>query len=108
MVALITAWNSPMGLLANKLAPALATGNCVVIKPSEHASVTTLEFCRFVEQAGFPAGVVNVVCGAADVGRALVQGGVAKVSFTGSAAVGREIAALPMWAARSCRAGWPR
>jgi acyl-CoA reductase-like NAD-dependent aldehyde dehydrogenase len=94
VVALITAWNSPMGLLANKLAPALATGNCVVIKPSEHASVTTLEFCRFVEQAGFPAGVVNVVCGAAEVGRALVQGGVAKVSFTGSAAVGREIAAL--------------
>lgn len=93
VVGLITAWNSPMGLLANKLAPALAAGNCVVIKPSEHASVTTLEFCRFVEAAGFPPGVVNVVCGAADVGRALVDGGVAKVSFTGSAAVGREIAA---------------
>ncbi len=93
VVALITAWNSPMGLLANKLAPALAAGNCVVIKPSEHASVTTLEFCRFVEAAGFPPGVVNVVCGAAEVGRALVEGGVAKISFTGSAAVGREIAA---------------
>jgi acyl-CoA reductase-like NAD-dependent aldehyde dehydrogenase len=93
VVALITAWNSPMGLLANKLAPALAAGNCVVIKPSEHASVTTLEFCRFVEAAGFPPGVVNVICGAAEVGRALVEGGVAKVSFTGSAAVGREIAA---------------
>lgn len=93
VVALITAWNSPMGLLANKLAPALAAGNCVVIKPSEHASVTTLEFCRFVDSAGFPPGVVNVVCGAAEVGRSLVEGGVAKVSFTGSAAVGREIAA---------------
>ena len=93
VVALITAWNSPMGLLANKLAPALATGNCVVIKPSEHASVTTLEFCKFVEAAGFPPGVVNVVCGAAEVGRALVEGGVAKVSFTGSPNVGREIAA---------------
>jgi aldehyde dehydrogenase (NAD+) len=93
VVALITAWNSPMGLLANKLAPALAAGNCVVIKPSEHASVTTLEFCRFVEAAGFAPGVVNVVCGAGEVGRALVEGGVAKVSFTGSAAVGREIAA---------------
>jgi aldehyde dehydrogenase (NAD+) len=93
VVALITAWNSPMGLLANKLAPALATGNCVVIKPSEHASVTTLEFCRFVEAAGFPPGVVNVVCGAGEVGRALVEGSVAKISFTGSAAVGREIAA---------------
>jgi (Z)-2-((N-methylformamido)methylene)-5-hydroxybutyrolactone dehydrogenase len=93
VVALITAWNSPMGLLANKLAPALAAGNCVVIKPSEHSSVTTSEFCRFVEAAGFPPGVISVVCGAADVGRALVEGGVAKVSFTGSAAVGREIAA---------------
>jgi aldehyde dehydrogenase (NAD+) len=93
VVALITAWNSPMGLLANKLAPALATGNCVVIKPSEHASATTLEFCKFVEAAGFPPGVINVVCGAAEVGRALVEGGVAKVSFTGSPNVGREIAA---------------
>lgn len=93
VVALITAWNSPMGLLANKLAPALAAGNCVVIKPSEHASVTTLEFCRFVEAAGFPPGVVNVVCGTAEVGRALVEGGVSKISFTGSASVGREIAA---------------
>ena len=93
VVALITAWNSPMGLLANKLAPALAAGNCVVIKPSEHASVTTLEFCKLVQAAGFPPGVINVVCGAAEVGRALVEGGVAKISFTGSAAVGREIAA---------------
>jgi (Z)-2-((N-methylformamido)methylene)-5-hydroxybutyrolactone dehydrogenase len=93
VVGLITAWNSPMGLLANKLAPALAAGNCVVVKPSEHASVTTLEFCRLVEAAGFPAGVVNVVCGAADIGRALVEGGVAKVSFTGSPAVAREIGA---------------
>lgn len=93
VVALITAWNSPMGLLANKLAPALAAGNCVVIKPSEHASVTTLEFCKLVQAAGFPSGVVNVVCGAAEVGRALVEGGVAKISFTGSPAVGREIAA---------------
>ncbi|HEX4376155.1 MAG TPA: aldehyde dehydrogenase [Steroidobacteraceae bacterium] len=93
VVGLITAWNSPMGLLANKLAPALAAGNCVVVKPSEHASVTTLEFCRLIEAAGFPGGVVNVVCGAADVGRALVEGGIAKVSFTGSPAVGREIAA---------------
>lgn len=93
VVALITAWNSPMGLLANKLAPALAAGCCVVIKPSEHASVTTLEFCRLVEAAGFPPGVINVVCGAGEVGQALVTSDVAKVSFTGSASVGREIAA---------------
>ncbi|MBL8363597.1 MAG: aldehyde dehydrogenase [Rubrivivax sp.] len=94
VVGLLTAWNSPMGLLANKLAPALAAGNCVVVKPSEHASVTTLEFCRIAEAAGFPPGVINVVCGGPEAGRALVEGGVAKVSFTGSPAVGREIAAL--------------
>lgn len=94
VVALITAWNSPMGLLANKLAPALAAGNCVVIKPSEHASVTTLEFCKLVQEAGFPPGVVNVVCGAAATGRALVGGAINKVSFTGSAGVARDIAAM--------------
>lgn len=93
VVALITAWNSPMGLLANKLAPALAAGCCVVVKPSEHASVTTLEFCRLVEAAGFPPGVINVVCGAAEVGQALVESSVAKISFTGSPNVGRAIAA---------------
>lgn len=93
VVALITAWNSPMGLLANKLAPALAAGNCVVIKPSEHASATTVEFCKLVQQAGFPPGVINVVCGAAETGRALVGGDINKVSFTGSGGVAREIAA---------------
>lgn len=94
VVALITAWNSPMGLLANKLAPALAAGNCVVIKPSEHASATTLEFCKLVQEAGFPPGVINVVCGAAAAGRALVGGAINKVSFTGSAGVARDIAAM--------------
>jgi acyl-CoA reductase-like NAD-dependent aldehyde dehydrogenase len=94
VAALITPWNSPIVLLASKLAPALAAGNCVVVKPSEHASVTTLEFCRLVEKAGFPPGVFNVVTGGAETGRALVTaGGVNKVSFTGGAAAGREIAA---------------
>lgn len=94
VVALITAWNSPLSLLANKLAPALAAGNCVVVKPSEHASVSTLEFAALVEEAGFPPGVFNVVTGGAEVGRALVDApAVAKVSFTGSPGVGREIAA---------------
>ena len=94
VAVLITAWNSPMGLLSNKLAPALAAGNCVVIKPSEHASATTLEFARFVEQAGFPPGVVNVVTGDARVGKALLTSGrIDRVSFTGSPGVGREIAA---------------
>ena len=95
VIAAITAWNSPIALLANKLPAALAAGNCVVIKPSEHASATTLEFCKLVEQAGFPPGVVNVVTGDAAVGKALVgSADVDKVSFTGSPSVGREIAAL--------------
>ena len=91
---LITAWNSPMSLLSNKLAPALAAGNCVVVKPSEHASATTLEFADFVREAGFPPGVVNVVTGDYRAGEALLRSGrVDKVSFTGSAAVGARIAA---------------
>ena len=93
VAVLITAWNSPMGLLSNKLAPALAAGNCVVVKPSEHASATTLEFARLVEEAGFPPGVVNVVTGDARVGKALLTSGrIDRVSFTGSPGVGREIA----------------
>ncbi|PVE24879.1 carnitine dehydratase [Microvirga sp. KLBC 81] len=93
VAVLITAWNSPMGLLSNKLAPALAAGNCVVIKPSEHASVTTLEFANFIKEAGFPPGVVNVVTGDYRAGQALLTSGrVDRVSFTGSPAVGRQIA----------------
>jgi acyl-CoA reductase-like NAD-dependent aldehyde dehydrogenase len=95
VVGLITAWNSPLALLANKLAPALAAGNCVVVKPSEHASASTLEFASLVEEAGFPPGVFNVVTGGAETGRALVEDpGVALVSFTGSPNVGRQIAAM--------------
>ena len=95
VVALITAWNSPLALLANKLAPALAAGNCVVVKPSEHASASTLEFAALVEEAGFPPGVFNVVTGGARTGRALVEDpGVSLVSFTGSPSVGRDIAAM--------------
>ena len=91
---LITAWNSPLGLLSNKLAPALAAGNCVVIKPSEHASGTTLEFADFVREAGFPPGVVNIVTGDHRVGKALLRAGrVDRVSFTGSPQVGAQIAA---------------
>jgi aldehyde dehydrogenase (NAD+) len=95
VIAVITAWNSPITLMTNKVPAALAAGNCVVIKPSEHASATTLEFCKLVEQAGFPPGVINVVTGDARVGKALVgSDGVDKISFTGSPAVGREIASM--------------
>lgn len=94
VIGIITAWNSPISLLANKLPAALAAGNCVVIKPSEHASATTLEFCKLIEKAGFPPGVVNVVTGDAKVGRSLVSHtGIDKISFTGSPNAGREIAA---------------
>jgi acyl-CoA reductase-like NAD-dependent aldehyde dehydrogenase len=94
VAVLITAWNSPLSLLANKLAPALAAGNCVVIKPSEHASVSTLEFAQLIREAGFPPGVVNVVTGDYRTGQALLTSGrVDKVSFTGSPNVGRQIAA---------------
>ena len=76
-----------------KLAPALAAGNTVVIKPSEHASVSTLEFMRLIEEAEVPPGVVNVVTGfAQEVGEALVaHPRVAKVSFTGSDKAGRQV-----------------
>jgi aldehyde dehydrogenase (NAD+) len=84
VVATITAWNSPVAILTNTLPAALAAGNCVVVKPSEHASVTTIEMIRLCEQAGFPAGVVNVVTGAAETGRALTTSTlVDKISFTG-------------------------
>ena len=94
VIGIITAWNSPMALMANKLPAALAAGNCVVVKPSEHASVTTLEFCKLIEKAGFPAGVFNVVTGDIRTGQALVSGGgLDKITFTGSGHGGREIAA---------------
>lgn len=94
VVVLVTAWNSPMALLSNKLAPALAAGNTVVIKPSEHASATTLAFADLIERAGFPPGVVNIVTGDARTGRALLGSGrIDHLSFTGSPEVGRKIAA---------------
>ncbi|OWU85901.1 carnitine dehydratase [Oceanicola sp. 22II-s10i] len=94
VVGLITAWNSPITLLCNKLPAALAAGNTVVVKPSEHASVSTLELCKLLDKAELPPGVVNVVTGAGETGAALVtHPGIAKVSFTGSPGVGRRIAA---------------
>ena len=86
VVACIVPWNSPLLLLAWKLAPALAAGNTVVIKPSEYTSASTLEFMGLVEEVGFPRGVINVVTGfGAEVGMPLVEHEkVSKVAFTGS------------------------
>jgi (Z)-2-((N-methylformamido)methylene)-5-hydroxybutyrolactone dehydrogenase len=92
VVALITPWNSPMALLANKLAPALAAGNCAVVKPSEFASATTLEFAALISEAGFPAGTVNVVTGDGATGAALIDHpAVRKVSFTGGNVGGQRV-----------------
>ncbi|MDE2596691.1 MAG: aldehyde dehydrogenase [Sphingomonadales bacterium] len=93
VIACITAWNSPVAILCNTMPAALAAGNCVIVKPSEHASVTTLEIARLVDKAGFPAGVFQVVTGAAETGTALTgSAGIDKISFTGSPGVGRAIA----------------
>lgn len=93
VVAAITPWNSPLLLTAWKIAPALAAGCTVVLKPSEFTSASTLEFVKLVEEAGFPAGVVNVVTGyGKDVGTPLVEHPlVKKITFTGSDATGRVI-----------------
>jgi aldehyde dehydrogenase (NAD+) len=93
VVAMIIPWNSPLLLMAWKLAPALAAGNTVVVKPSEYTSASALEFMKLIEQAGFPPGVVNVVTGfGAEAGTPLVEHPkVAKVAFTGSDATGQRI-----------------
>ena len=93
VVALITPWNSPLLLLTHKLATALAAGNVAVIKPSEHASVSTLEFAELFTEAGFPRGVINVVTGFGhEAGAALTSHpGVAKIAFTGSEGGGQRI-----------------
>ncbi|MBD35206.1 MAG: carnitine dehydratase [Actinobacteria bacterium] len=91
---LITAWNSPLGVLIWKLAPALAAGNTVVIKPSEHASASTLEFMDVLQEAELPPGVVNVVTGyGTPTGEALVtHPDVRMVSMTGGIPGGRAVA----------------
>lgn len=93
VVAAITPWNSPLSLLMWKMAPALAAGNTMVVKPSEVTPISTLLLAEMVEKAGFPAGVFNVVTGWGDTGEALVNhSGIDKIAFTGSTAVGRKIA----------------
>lgn len=84
VVAAVVAWNSPMLLTAMKLAPALACGNTVVLKPAEHASASTVRLGELLSEADVPAGVANIVTGDAELGDALVRHpGVDCVSFTG-------------------------
>ncbi|GGK03440.1 aldehyde dehydrogenase [Lentibacillus kapialis] len=92
VAVLITSWNSPIQLLTNKLAPALAAGNSVIIKPSEHASASTLEIMKLIEQSDFPKGVVNCVTGGGEIGELLTQSSnVSKISFTGGLNAARYI-----------------
>jgi aldehyde dehydrogenase (NAD+) len=86
-------WNFPLLMLAWKIAPALATGNTVVLKPAETTPLSALFFADVCRQADLPKGVVNILTGAGETGRALVEHpGIDKVAFTGSTEVGRQIA----------------
>jgi (Z)-2-((N-methylformamido)methylene)-5-hydroxybutyrolactone dehydrogenase len=93
VVAAITPWNSPVLLMSWKVAPALAAGCTVVVKPAEQAPASTLEFAELVEEAGFPPGVFNVVTGdGPEAGAPLVaHPGVDKVAFTGGTETGRAV-----------------
>ena len=96
VIGAIVPWNVPFMLAAWKLAPALAAGCTIVLKPAEDASLSALALAELVELAGFPAGVVNIVTGlGSEAGEALVtHPDVTKISFTGSTATGKRVAAL--------------
>ncbi|CUH86790.1 Putative aldehyde dehydrogenase AldA [Phaeobacter sp. CECT 5382] len=87
----IIPWNFPLLMLAWKIAPAIAMGNTVVLKPAEYTSLTALLFADICQQAGLPKGVVNIVTGDGTVGEMIVASDVDKIAFTGSTSVGRRI-----------------
>ncbi|MGR3492432.1 MAG: aldehyde dehydrogenase family protein, partial [Shimia sp.] len=87
----IIPWNFPLLMLAWKIAPALAAGNTVVLKPAEYTSLTALLFADICREAGVPKGVVNILTGDGAVGEMIVDADVDKIAFTGSTAVGRRI-----------------
>jgi aldehyde dehydrogenase (NAD+) len=92
VVGQIIPWNFPLLMLAWKIAPALATGNTVVLKPAEFTPLTALLFAELCQEAGLPAGVVNIITGDGTTGEALVKHpDVDKIAFTGSTEVGRAI-----------------
>lgn len=93
VVAAITPWNSPLLLTGFKIAPALAAGNTIVVKPSEFTSASTLAFGKLFEEAGFPPGVINIITGLGeDAGHALVNHeDVTKVAFTGGSVGGQAV-----------------
>lgn len=90
--AQIIPWNFPLLMLAWKIAPALACGNTVVLKPAETTSLTALKFCELLQDIGLPNGVVNIITGAGTTGEYLVQHpDIDKIAFTGSTGVGKSI-----------------
>jgi aldehyde dehydrogenase (NAD+) len=92
VVGQVIPWNFPLLMLAWKVAPALAMGNCVVLKPAETTSITALKFAEILQDAGLPPGVVNFVTGAGETGAAVMAHPLAaKVAFTGSTEVGKII-----------------
>jgi aldehyde dehydrogenase (NAD+) len=92
VIGQIIPWNFPLLMLAWKIAPALATGNTVVLKPAEYTPLTALAFAEICNEVGLPKGVVNIVTGDGSTGEALVKHtGIDKIAFTGSTEVGRAI-----------------
>lgn len=92
VVGQVIPWNFPLLMLAWKIAPALAAGNCVVLKPAETTSITALKFGEICQEAGLPPGVVNIVTGAGETGAAVINHPLTvKVAFTGSTEVGKLI-----------------
>ncbi|MDO5528834.1 MAG: aldehyde dehydrogenase family protein [Paracoccus sp. (in: a-proteobacteria)] len=88
----IIPWNFPLLMLAWKIAPAIAAGNTVVLKPAEYTPLSALAFAEICAEAGLPPGVVNIVTGDGETGAALVRAKIDKIAFTGSTEVGRAIA----------------
>ncbi|SAL21819.1 betaine-aldehyde dehydrogenase [Caballeronia turbans] len=102
VIGQIVPWNFPLLMLAWKIAPALALGNTVVLKPAEFTSLTALLFAELAHRAGLPKGVLNVVTGDGRTGAALVEHDrVAKIAFTGSTEVGRQIRATTAGSGKS-------
>jgi aldehyde dehydrogenase (NAD+) len=102
VVGQIVPWNFPLLMLAWKIAPAIALGNCVVLKPAEYTPLTALLFAELAQRAGLPDGVLNIVTGDGRTGAALVEhGGVDKIAFTGSTEVGRQIRAATAGSGKS-------
>jgi len=92
VVGMIVPWNFPLLLASWKVGPALACGNTIVWKPASLTSLTTLRFGELAVEAGVPAGVLNIVTGGSEIGRAMVRHpGIDKIAFTGSTSVGKEI-----------------